>query len=106
GSKDHFNASKPKDDAQFAPKVETFGADPNDLPAVVNALYGIAIPDSDPITPGIQRDDLTQVFLTGLPGLNQPPAITASEMLRLNMSVPPCEPSTCSTYSRLGVIAG
>src|SRR5437867_11793981 len=33
GLKDHFNASLPQDDAQFAPKVETFGQDPNDLPA-------------------------------------------------------------------------
>jgi hypothetical protein len=68
GLKDRFNASKPVDDAQFAPKVETFGNDPNDLPALINALYGIPIPDSDPNTPGVQRDDLTQVFLTGIPG--------------------------------------
>jgi hypothetical protein len=106
GLKDLFNASQPKDDAQFAPKVETFGNDPNDLPAVVNALYGIPIPDSDPNTPGIQRSDLTEVFLTGIPGLNEPPSVAASEMLRLNMSTPVCEPPWCSTYSRLGVIGG
>jgi hypothetical protein len=106
GLKDRFNASKPVDDAQFAPKVETFGNDPNDLPALINALYGIPIPDSDPNTPGVQRDDLTQVFLTGIPGLNQPPSVTASEMLRLNDSIPPCAPQTCATYSRLGVIGG
>jgi hypothetical protein len=27
-------------------------------------------------------------------------------MLRLNLSVPPCEQGTCDDYSRLGVIAG
>src|SRR5262245_2204264 len=44
GLKDHFNASLPQDDAQFAPKVQTWGQDPNDLPALINAIYGIDIP--------------------------------------------------------------
>jgi len=104
GSKDLFNASLPKDDAQFAPKVETWGQDPNDLPALVNAIYGIQIPDcdNDPSN-GIDRTcDLVPVFLTGLPGLNQPPTVQASEMLRLNTTIPPCT-SGCST---LGVIGG
>jgi len=105
--KDHFNASKPIDDAQFGPKVTTFGEDPNDLPAVVNAVYGLPIPDCGG-TPGtIDRScDLVPVFLTGLPGLNMPPAVTASEMLRLNTTIPPCEPGTCAEYSPLGVIGG
>src|SRR5262249_31130921 len=47
GLKDLFNASQPKDDAQFAPKVETFGGDPNDLPALIDAIYGLPIPDCD-----------------------------------------------------------
>lgn len=104
GLKDLFNASKPVDDAQFAPKVQTFGQDPNDLPALINAIYGIGIPDCDNNpSNGIDRScDLVPVFLTGLPGLNQPPAITASEMLRLNTTTPPCI-SSCST---LGVIGG
>jgi Domain of unknown function (DUF4331) len=104
GLKDLFNASMPKDDAQFAPKVETFGQDPNDLPALVNAIYGIGIPDcdNDPSN-GIDRTcDLDPVFLTGLAGLNQPPSVQASEMLRLNTTVPPCT-TDCST---LGVIGG
>jgi hypothetical protein len=102
--KDKFNASLPKDDAQFAPKVQTFGEDPNDLPALVDALYGIPTPDcdNDPSN-GIDRScDLVPVFLTGLPGLNQPPVVQASEMLRLNTTIPPCTTS-CST---LGVIGG
>src|SRR5262249_58207402 len=41
GLKDLFNSSKPADDAQFAPQVETFGNDPNDLPALINAIYGL-----------------------------------------------------------------
>ena len=104
GTKDLFNASLPKDDAQFAPKVETWGQDPNDLPALINAFYGIQIPDcdNDPSN-GIDRTcDLVPVFLTGLAGLNQPPKVQASEMLRLNTTIPPCT-SSCST---LGVIGG
>jgi Domain of unknown function (DUF4331) len=104
GLKDHFNGSLPQDDAQFAPKVETFGQDPNDLPALINAIYGIDIPDCDG-NPGNGIDrtcDLDPVFLTGLTGVNQPPVVQASEMLRLNTTIPPCSTS-CST---LGVIGG
>ena len=60
------------------------------------------MPDSDPGTAGIQRADLIQVFLTGIPNLNQPDGVKASEMLRLNIDTPPCS-SACST---LGVIGG
>src|SRR5205807_9283188 len=42
----------------------------------------------------------------GIPGLNQPPNVVPSEMIRLNMSIPPCEPGSCSQYSDLGVIGG
>ncbi len=105
GLKDHFNASQPINDAQFGPKVATFGQDPNDLPAVINAVYGLPIPDCDgnPNDGNVDRScDLVPVFLTGLAGLNQPPSVVGSEMLRLNMNTPPCT-SNCST---LGVIAG
>jgi hypothetical protein len=100
GKKDLFNASKPKDDGQFLSYVN----DP-ELPHLLHAIYPsqvTTIPDSDPNKPGIQRDDLIQVFLTGVPDLNQPPNVTPSEMLRLNMSIPPCT-SGCST---LGVVGG
>ena len=97
GLKDYFNASKPKDDAQFLPAVQ----DP-ELPHLLHAVYGTDVPDSDGSTPGIQRADLIQVFLTGVDGLNQIPHGTASEMLRLNMATPPCS----SACSRLGVIGG
>jgi uncharacterized protein DUF4331 len=95
--KDFFNASRPRDDAQYLPAVQ----DP-ELPHLLNAVHGTDVPDSDEKTPGIQRDDLIQVFLTGVPGLNQPENVTPAEMLRLNMSIPPCS-SECST---LGVIGG
>lgn len=92
--KDRWNASQPKDDAQFLNYV----TDP-ELPKLMQAIYGIPAP-SPP------RNDLVQVFLTGIPGLNQPPGVKPSEMLRLNMSTPVCEPGTCGSYSRLGVIGG
>ncbi|MEX0755128.1 MAG: DUF4331 domain-containing protein [Actinomycetota bacterium] len=95
--KDRFNASKPSGDGQFLSYVN----DP-ELPRLLNAVYGLDIPDSDPGTPGVQREDLISVFLTGVDGLNQPSGVTASEMLRLNMSIDPCD-SGCST---LGVIGG
>jgi hypothetical protein len=100
GSKDYFNGSKPKDDAQFLAAVQ----DP-ELPHLMEAVYGIPAPDSDPATAGIQRADLIQVFLTGIPDLNQPDGVQASEMLRLNMSIAPCE-TGCSAHSALGVIDG
>ena len=97
GKKDYFNASKPFEDEQFLPLVR----DPI-LPRVIRSVYGTEIPDSDPDKPGIQRSDLVQVFLTGIPGLNQPKNVEPSEMLRLNMAIPPCD----DDCSRLGVLDG
>ena len=92
GAKDLFNSSHPGDDAQFLGAV----TDP-ELARLLNLLYGdalVAVPESE-------RDDLVQVFLTGVPGLNQPPDVTPSEMLRLNVAIPPPE-----TENPLGVIGG
>ena len=97
GLKDYFNASKPSADGAALPLVQ----DP-ELPHLLNAVYGLQIPDSDPDTPGIQRADLISVFLTGVDGLNMPSEITPSEQLRLNMSIEPCS-SACSP---LGVLGG
>jgi Domain of unknown function (DUF4331) len=104
GKKDRFNASRPQNDGQFA----SFVQDP-ELPHLINAVYGVPIPDcdGDPNDGDIDRlCDLGQVFLTGVTGLNQPPQVTASEMLRLNYKIPPCEPGSCADYSRMGVIGG
>jgi hypothetical protein len=102
GLKDLFNASQPINDAQFAPKVLTFGEDPNDLPALIEAIYGIPVPNCSSSPPIDRSCDLEPVFLTGIDGLNKPPVVTASEMLRLNTTIPPCT-TACST---LGVIGG
>jgi hypothetical protein len=104
GEKDEFNASKPKDDKQWLKYVYS---DP-ELPEVMHAVYPSLgpVPDSNKKKTGIQRDDLVQVFLTGVPGLNQPKNVTPSEELRLNMSIPPCQPGSCDKYSSLGVVGG
>lgn len=87
--KDRFNASKPSDDAQWAKYVTN-----PELPRLLNAVYGVPVPK----TP---RADLVQVFLTGVPGVNKPKKVTASEMLRLNLT-----PFAGQTHSRLGVVGG
>ena len=101
GLKNYFNASKPKGDEQFLAAVD----DP-ELPRLIEAVYGIPAPDSDESEPGIQRDDLISVFLTGVKGLNKPKNVEPAEMLRLNVNIPPCEQGMCSAYSPLGVIGG
>ena len=99
--KDLWNRSDPLGDAQFLSYVN----DP-ELPRLINAVYGLPIPDSNKDKKGVQRDDLISVFLTGVKGLNMPEGVRPSEMLRLNMAIPPCEKGSCKTYSRLGVIGG
>jgi hypothetical protein len=89
--KDRFNASDPKDDAQFGQFVLN-----SDLAGKLNAVYGLGLPT-------MGRTDLATVFLTGIPGLNQPPNVKASEQLRINVGI---KPASCGTFSTLGVIAG
>ncbi|MBI1927171.1 DUF4331 domain-containing protein [Candidatus Poribacteria bacterium] len=89
GAKDLWNASKPEDDAQFLAGV----TDPE--PArLLKLLYNINVPP----TP---RDDLVAIFLTGIPGLTQPPNVKPSEQLRLNVAIPPS-----AKPHPLGVVGG
>lgn len=93
--KDEFNGSKPVNDvANFAGAVVN-----PELANLLHALYGLSIPP----TP---RTDLVEVLLKGVPGLNRPNGVVASDMLRLNVTVPPCEQGSCGSYSNLGVIGG
>ena len=90
--KDRFNASQPKNDAQFADYV----TNPS-LPALLQVLFNVPAPTLFP------RTDLVAAFLTGVPGLNRQRQVTASEMLRLNTSsavVPAGQQNT------LGVLGG
>ncbi|MEN3359983.1 MAG: hypothetical protein V7637_3965 [Mycobacteriales bacterium] len=103
--KDRFNASPPKHDAQFLNNVTK-----PIVPQLIQSLYGIPAP----ATP---RNDLVEVFLTGVAKANGPvkadlnsqilnadvtPAnFRPAEELRLNMAVPPS-----ANPKRLGVLAG
>ncbi len=102
--KDYFNSSDPRGDAVYLPKVN----DP-ELPYLLNLIYSGAfptIPDSDPDTDGIQRADLVQVFLTGVPGLNRPAGVRKAEMLRLNLETELCGTGGAPACSTLGVLGG
>ncbi len=90
--KDKFNASQPKDDAQFA----TYVTNPT-LPTLIEALFpGVKAPTKFP------RTDLVAAFLTGVQGLNQPPNVKAAEMLRLNTSIAPKPAASQNTLAVLG----
>jgi hypothetical protein len=89
--KNRFNASEPRQDAQFADYV----TNPT-LPALIEALFGVAAPT-------VPRADLVQVFLTGVPGLTKPGHVRAAEMLRLNTGVLPVAPEA---QNPLGVLGG
>jgi hypothetical protein len=103
--KDRFNASQPKDDAQFA----TYVTNPT-LPALVTALFPVVV------TPAVPRTDLEAVFLTGLslkatggttPIFSNNPTdygdtVAAADELRLNTSIPPV---AIGAQSNLGLLA-
>lgn len=91
--KDRFNHSEPALDSQFALYV----TNPT-LPALIEILYPAAVaPTTFP------RTDLVAGFLTGVDGLNQPPNVVGSEMLRLNTSI---AAAPAGSQDPLGVIAG
>jgi hypothetical protein len=90
--KDKFNASKPKDDGQFADYV----TNPT-LPALIE--IALNLPGTAPTN--FPRTDLVTTFLTGVPGVNQPKNVVASEMLRLNTAIPAVP---FAQQNRLGVV--
>jgi hypothetical protein len=94
GKKDLWNATKPEDVANFM----SFYANPT-LAAVLNLAFGTNFPVTG-------RDDLVNVLLK-YPGQPQNGQCTksnvCSELLRLNLGVPPTQPAS---QKRLGVLAG
>ncbi len=93
--KDIFNGSEPSGDkplfdanADFRNRI---------LDAEVPKLYKLLYNVDSPPAP---RNDLVQVYLTGLPGANMPANVVPSEMLRLNMGVP-----VTASPNRLGALA-
>jgi Domain of unknown function (DUF4331) len=94
--KDIFNGSEPSGDAPLFTANETFRnrvLDP-ETAKLINLLYGVSVPPAP-------RNDLVQVFLTGIPGANQPPNVVPAEMIRLNVAVP-----VTAQPNRMGVIGG
>jgi len=92
--KDRFNASKPKDDAQFLDYV----THPT-LPALLGLV--LANGDAAALAPkNLPRTDLATTFLTGIAGLNKPATVTPAEMLRLNTAIAPVPRAQ---QNRLGV---
>ncbi|MBA3596647.1 MAG: DUF4331 domain-containing protein [Methylibium sp.] len=89
--KDRFNASKPMNDTAFLDYVTNPA-----LPAFIESLFPVQAPTNFP------RTDLVTAFLTGLEGVNQPQNVVASEMLRLNTSIP----ANLGTQNPLGVAGG
>jgi len=90
--KDHFNGSKPKDDAQFLNYV----TNPS-YPKLLESYIGA--PGVSPTN--IPRNDLVTTFLTGIATVNQQATVTPSEMLRLNTSLPAVP---YAQQNRLGIV--
>lgn len=92
--KDRFNRSQPHDDAQF-------------LEFVTNPILGETIPAIYPNVfacfPEPPRDDLVTIFLTGIPGLNQPENVKPAELLRLNTEIAPTQ---FDEQDPMGLLAG
>lgn len=87
--KDAFNSLEPTGDAAALDRV----TDP-EVPKLLSAIFNVNSPPAP-------RNDLVTIFLTGIPGLNQPANVRAAEMLRLNMAIPPS-----ASPSILGVLGG
>jgi hypothetical protein len=101
--KDAFNASEPRNDAQFA----TYVTNPT-LPALLDVLFrdavnttlGTNIPNLAPSN--LPRLDLVTAFLTGFKGVNQQAKVTASEMVRLNTGIVATPAAKQSTFGVAG----
>jgi Domain of unknown function (DUF4331) len=92
GKKDRFNASDPADDAQFG----KFVLDPEPARLIPVLYPGVKVPAAP-------RNDIATIFLTGIPGLNQPAKVKPSEMIRLNMGI---APTPFAQQNPLGLLAG
>lgn len=92
--KDLFNSVDPTQDGVLIDYV----THPT-LPELLELLFG----DAGAVAPEPPRDDLVSVFLTGLPGINQPAGVVGSEMLRLDTARAPLPKGS---QSRLGALGG
>jgi hypothetical protein len=87
--KNRWNGSEPRFDSQFAKYV----LDPE--PArLIESILGVDVPNPP-------RNDLSTIFLTGIPDLNKPAGVKPSSQLRLNTAIQPSD-----NPNRLGVLRG
>jgi hypothetical protein len=90
GAKDLFNASYPYYDSIFAGGVLK-----PELANLIPVLYpGVKVPTT--VDAGLKlggREDIATIFLTGIPGVNQPKKVRPSEELRLNTTMPSAFPN-------------
>ena len=95
--KDFFNSSEPSGDLPLFNTNDTFKnriLDP-EAAKLIPVLYpGVTVPPAP-------RNDIVSVFLTGLDGLNKPPNVVPSEMLRINLTTP-----VAASPNRMGALAG
>jgi len=95
--KDFFNSSEPSGDLPLFNTNDTFKnriLDP-EAAKLIPVLYpGVTVPPAP-------RNDILAVFLTGLDGLNKPPNVVPSEMLRINLATP-----LTASPNRMGALAG
>jgi hypothetical protein len=100
GDKDHWNATKPQDDRNFAKYVKH-----PELAALLPALYPGVFPNLAAYTK--ERVDLEAILLTGIPNGVVPgfpgnsTGATQADFLRLNMLIPPA-----NSPSLLGLLGG
>jgi hypothetical protein len=104
--KDLYNSLEPRNDAAVFTQAQASPlATEGPIPLVtdpilaeeIELLYGLE-------TPPPPRDDLVQIYLTGIPGVNQPAGdVQPADLLRLNTSV---EPTAFGEQSPLGFLGG
>lgn len=94
GMKDHWNATYPRDDAQFMPMYSN-----PELANIIHALYPIVNVPSAP------RADMLVLGL-GVPGLTSRPGEVFSDELRINLAVPPTLIAPVDKTNRMGVLGG
>ena len=82
GAKDFWNSQEPEDEQQFLGFYKT-----SRLAVVLNALFGTSFPATN-------RNDLVAVLLQYFPPVFSGPPGALSELLRVNLAVPPTPPAS------------
>jgi hypothetical protein len=90
GKKDFWNSQDPEDEAQFLNFFLT-----SRLAAAINAVFGTSFPTTN-------RTDIAGVLLSYFPPVFSGPPGKTSELLRLNLGIPPTDPAAQRRLTVLG----